>query len=162
MPKLLVFAPCEKVIISQEGNNPTLVNLINMVGGDVEVAGNAPIGSVVVPYSWVVFSMWLMLPEDAGKTFQQQFRLVAPSGTPALVGTATLEFVAGPGSTHRVLANIGGMPAAEKGTWQIEMRCRESADPSWSEFPAASYPLNLNFNVKVGPDADSETSLPSN
>ena len=78
MPKLLVFAPCEKAIIDEHGN-ATLIILMQNVGvqaGKEEIPKNA-----VTPKEWAVFALWEPLPEDYGKTFVQVLQTLLPDGS---------------------------------------------------------------------------------
>ena len=60
MPKLLMFAPCEKVIIDQF-NNPTLVSILQQWAPDQrDIPENA-----FAPQRWDVFTLWYRLAEDA-------------------------------------------------------------------------------------------------
>src|SRR3990172_9026384 len=83
MPRLLVFAPCEKVIISRDENNPTLIAILSQVGGslgDTIPPGAAPDAHPAVPFQWSIFTLWHLEPSDTGRRFEQVIVLRSPSG----------------------------------------------------------------------------------
>jgi hypothetical protein len=149
MPKLLAFVPCEKVVISQDENNPTLIALLTEVGVSMEIdAGSKK--PVLVPMRWSVFAQWYREPGDEAFEFQQRVRLVSPEGKAALdaVGKKfVLEKLA-----HRWNARINHIPTAANGIWALELYLRRrvlntSDDwPQWSD-PVATYPLRIHVTI---------------
>src|SRR5687767_3850237 len=101
MPKLLVFAACEKVIISQDENNPTLIALLTDMAAEIEPAG--PLESnALLPSRWAIFSLWRQEDGDKGKTFEQMVRVLLPESSPkSLVGDSISSWTF-KGKTHRV------------------------------------------------------------
>jgi hypothetical protein len=145
MPQLLVFAPCEKVIVSQEDNNPTLIAILTELGGTVELEKGANPGEAkILPFRWSVFTMWRSEPEDSEKHFEQIVRLLSPSGAMALEHIAPFRLLK---ATHRLNLNLMVLPIAEAGIWNIELRFREVG----AEMPSvatAVYPLKVHFDIQ--------------
>jgi hypothetical protein len=150
MPALLVFAACEKVIISQDENNPTLISLLTDLGVDVEVE-QEPVGNIIVPSRWAVFSLWRVKDGDDGKTFEQMVRIIPPSGGKSLVGDAVSEWKF-TGQTHRITMHIPGVPSSKSGEWAVQCFLRE-AGQDWPKSPVATYPLNIHVVIKSNPKA---------
>lgn len=152
MPKPLVFAACEKVIIAQEENNPTLIALLSEMGGSIEVTEQPP-GLIAAPVRWQIFTLWAKEPVDDEKEFEQTVRFVSPSGKNHLAlpgGDPTLP-VFFKGKTHRVSITITTMPIGENGKWTLQLFIREKGTKDWPDEPLMTYPLHLNFTVEVKP-----------
>jgi hypothetical protein len=75
MPKLSVFAVCEKVIIDDAGM-ASLISLFHRVG--VAVQGSPP-SNAVAPKEWAVFTSWLWENDDDGKEFDQLLQVFGPN-----------------------------------------------------------------------------------
>src|SRR5438046_2985316 len=76
MAKLLIFAPCEKVIISAEENATSLISILQ--GFDVPM--QPPVGqTAIAPVAWYVFSLWEREVED-GLGDHQRFELRSVNG----------------------------------------------------------------------------------
>ena len=149
MPKLVVFAACEKVIISQDENNPTLVALLTDVGAELEIIGNSKEGGKkpMVPMRWSVFSLWRVEHGDEGKTFEQTvrpFRQVQTS-RPWVITSPV-----GPSweKLDRMTLQIPGVPANKPGDWTLQCFVRLAGQNGPLE-PAATYTLTLHVVVKT-------------
>src|SRR5438445_11897758 len=79
MPKLLLFAPCERVAIDQQ-NNPTLISILQQWSApSEEIAEQA-----FAPQRWDIFALWYRTPEAVGKEFVQICELINASAQKAL------------------------------------------------------------------------------
>ena len=149
MPKLLVFVPCEKVIISQDENNPTLVAILQQVGGHYESPDNPPSGvmeNFMIPMRWNVFSLWRREPSDFEQTFVQVFRIKGANGD--TVVEAATEFRMEK-ATQRITAQLPGIAVnGGSGTWQLELFVHEKG-AQLPEEPVGCYPLDVNFVEKL-------------
>src|SRR5260370_10196220 len=77
--KLLVFAPCEKVIIDHKGN-PSLISLMQKItvqipAGDLEKLPP----TAMAPMTWYVFTHWLIEENEMGREFVQRVDVVLPN-----------------------------------------------------------------------------------
>jgi hypothetical protein len=79
MPKLLVFAPCDRVIVDKFSNIPSIIGVLQNIGMFVK-AGAEIQGDIVVPRSWAVFTLWRPSQEDIGKKLRQITQIVLPDG----------------------------------------------------------------------------------
>lgn len=82
MPRLLLFAPCEKVIIDGQSNQVTVISLIQ----DVKIAAPSgasaieiPQGSVA-PFPWSVLTIWERESGDQNVRYEQSSILRSPTG----------------------------------------------------------------------------------
>ena len=151
MPKLLVFAPCEKVIISQDENNPTLIAILSEISGEIEAP--APLDSKgLAPMRWSIFSMWQQEDGDEKKDFEQTIRLISPSGHRAIDAPSEMKLTA---PTHRVTAHLGTVPVGEPGDWVVQLFMYEKGQPI-PAVPVATYPLRIRFTSRVVTAPESE------
>lgn len=144
MPKLLVFAPCEKVIISQDENNPTLIAILSTIGGEADSA--EPIDpKAFAPMRWSVFSIWQRVEGDNQREFIQTLRIVAPSGRIPMDAPQHFTMTE---ESHRIIAQFGQIPAGEPGNWEIQLFLHENGLQRPQE-PIATYPLQIRFSTKA-------------
>lgn len=144
MPKLLVFAPCEKVIISQDENNPTLIAILSTIGGELE--GPPPEPAALGPMRWSIFALWQKEPgEDGEAVLEQRIRLISPTGRVAI--DSSLEFKM-PVRTHRMVAHIGLVPVGDNGDWEVQLFMYKKGDPV-PDKALATYPLEIRFTHKT-------------
>jgi hypothetical protein len=152
MPKLLVFAPCEKVIISRDENNPTLIAILHTIGG--EVRSHEPVApGTMAPMRWSVFTLWQRLDGEDGKILEQRLRLRSPSGK--TTNASTPQELNLSVETIRSTVTIGQVPVSEVGTWEIQLFLNEKGQQI-PEQPLATYPLQIRF--KIVPPADKEST----
>jgi hypothetical protein len=140
MPRLLVFAPCEKTIISgaEAGDgSASLISIIQAINAQVgEDRNGGKVEKAVAPMRWHIFSLWLMEADDTGRSYEQDFKLTFPSGKTAFKQTIrftqTKQF-------QRVVAQIIGFPVSESGEYGLSLHLREAE----SEIPKveAYFPL---------------------
>jgi hypothetical protein len=79
MPKLLAFAPCEKVIVDKFTNSPSVIGVLQNMGVFVK-AGEVVGRDSIIAKPWSIFSLWRPMPEDKGKKFRQISQIVLPDG----------------------------------------------------------------------------------
>jgi hypothetical protein len=156
MPKLLAFMPCEKVIIAQDDNNPTLVAMLTEMGITVDrPAGSASLPSLL-PSPWSVFTVWNRIEGDDANDFEQRITLISPSGQQVMDARSEFHMEK---YTHRIVGKVGALPTTENGVWTIGLFLRSrltgaDAWPDWSSEPMASYPLAIHVNVSSGANAE--------
>ncbi len=116
MPKPLIFAACEKIIIDDQGNASLIVLLQNVT---VMVKRNETIPqNAVTPKEWAIFASWQTQANENGKKLRQIMEITYPK--------AELDFVvAEPSDQNRV--NIVGFPVGQSGQYSIRMWLEENA-----------------------------------
>lgn len=155
MPQLLVFAPCEKVIVSREENNPTLIDLLQQIGAEFQRAeSTSPPGgatqTLILPLRWSIFVLWrLAAGETSGKTFTQNVKILAPDGRLLFNHSAnfTIEKVA-----HRMILNMQNIPIPtnSSGTWTLQLFVHETGEAP-PVAPIATYPIDVTIVEKAKP-----------
>lgn len=150
MLELLVFVPCEKVIISQADNNPTLIEVLHEISiqfARTERSSDAK--QILIPFKWSIFTMWRTLdgkPADESKKFSQVIRILSPSGKVILnqLLTFTMEV-----PVRRVISHVPGFPtSAETGTWQLQVFLYD-AGAATPKDPVRTYPLTVRVEETV-------------
>lgn len=112
MPKLKLFAACEKVIIDNE-NNPILIILMQNVSISLLGKSSEDIPkNAVTPQSWTLFSIWETSKEEEGREFSQMVEIKWPDKTQFKKGE--LKFKAEK-STQQNRVNFMGFPAGQTG-----------------------------------------------
>ena len=138
MPKLLLFAPCEKVIIAQEGNTVSLITILQeltvSIPPDVQIPADAK-----VPMQWYGFSLWQKQPGDEGKRYEQQIELTGPDGGIVVSASSQFEMTA---PAHRILSIFPGFPVGQFGEYMLRLYLREEKE-SEEKKEVASFPLTV-------------------
>jgi len=106
MPRLLIFVPCEKVVVGQDGSLHLISVLESWKVSLVEVPQSVP-ENAAVAMRWDIFTLWHRLPGDEEKEFVQTCDLIAPSGQIAFTSELSFRMTA---LTHRNTVNVFGMP----------------------------------------------------
>ena len=132
MPKLLIFAPCEKVIIDQE-NNPSLISVLQGLTSTLPKDAKVPQDALAV-IRWTIFTLWNREEADEGKEFTQDCVLLSPDGKPTINVSMPFRFT---GSTQRNIMQLYGFPIAP-GEYLLKLRLSEG-DGERREI--ATYPL---------------------
>jgi hypothetical protein len=131
MPKLLLFAPCDRVIIDEASKTLSLITILEQVESPAPPSTN-----VAVALTWFAVALWQRLPEDEGKTYEQRTYLVQPDGSKTLEGSASFRLTE---RTHRVLSRTHGFPISQAGDYLLTLALREKdAGEEWvtmAEFP---------------------------
>ncbi len=146
MPKLLVFAPCEKVIISQDENNPTLIAILTAFTLQTDAESlkkaigestSADAGIAMVPLRWSVFCLWQREPSDGEQEFTQTIDIEAPGGDRVIISHRNTFSFTPAANTHRINLNFPGFPVGEPGVYTIRL--------SLDSKPIADYALELKL-----------------
>src|SRR5437867_283000 len=106
MPRLLLFAACEKFIIDQQ-NNASMISLLQELAIPVQDNTVPPSGAAAA-MKWDAVAIWLKGEDDFGKTYEQRIALFEPSGEPTGVSVSST-FAIEP-ATHRNVTTIYGFP----------------------------------------------------
>ena len=137
MPKLLLFAPCEKVLTDQQTNTVSLIGILQ------EIHFRWPPGTPIqpnalLPINWSVIAVWQEEEQaDAGVEFEQRLTLENPAGTMLFSNDVKWTFDT---PSHRIVATIPGLPIS----WRkltLKLFYRVVAARDWHE--AASFPMAI-------------------
>jgi len=124
MPKLLIFAACEKVLIDQL-NNLSLISVLQeaKVGMPPQgVQAQLPSGAkLMAPIKWDVLALWAKTDD---KVCEQRVALFDPSGNPTGIdATGELDFQGK--ATLRHMVTVLGLPVYEMGVYLLKLWVRE-------------------------------------
>jgi hypothetical protein len=135
MPKLILFAACEKVLIDQATNGVTLISLLEEIHFKLPTGMALP-PNMALPTQWAALTVWQEESADAGIEFEQKVTLEDATGRTLLENTAKFQFQQ---SRHRVVAAVAGIPYSRK--LLLNLFYRTSGVPDWRH--AASYPIEI-------------------
>jgi hypothetical protein len=138
MPKLLLFVPCEKVIIAQDSNTLSLITILQEltinVPPDVQIPENAQ-----VPMNWCALSLWHQQSGDEEKSYEQRVELCGPEGKVLTSATSQMKISS---ASHRVIAFFTGFPVGQFGQHTLKLYLREDKEGEERK-EVASFPLTV-------------------
>jgi len=117
MPRLLIFVPCEKVIVGEDKS----LHLISVLESWKVSLDEVPPENAAFAMRWDIFTLWYRLPEDEDKEFVQTCDLIAPSGQIAFTSELSFRMTA---LTHRNTVNVFGMPIS-RGDYEVVLYLSE-------------------------------------
>jgi len=135
MPQLLIFAPCEKVLIDQATNSVSLVGVLQEVHYKVQQGQPTPPQNASLPINWTVLSLWQEELSDAGIDYEQKILLEDDAGTRLFENIASWRFTTG--SSHRILANVTGLPISRR--LSLHLFYRVAITGNWTR--VTSFPI---------------------
>jgi hypothetical protein len=84
MPRLKIFAACEKIIVDQDTNSCSLICLIEGITLSIPPNSTHRL-NIGAPLHWELMSLWFSEPGDERYRFEQRIQVFAPDGTPTKV-----------------------------------------------------------------------------
>lgn len=118
MPKLYVFAVCDKVILDARGT-ASLISLFNEVHAILQPGTDIP-PNAVAPKEWAVYVSWEQEPADAGKEYEQILQIISPDGS--VFQQLKFKFTFASDKTHQQnTGNVLGFPIGREGTYTVKM-----------------------------------------
>ncbi|HEY6945217.1 MAG TPA: hypothetical protein VI431_08750 [Candidatus Acidoferrum sp.] len=138
MPRLLVFAPCERVIFGQGDNSASLIVIIQQMQFQIPAGQPIPPGAGAFAH-FAIFSQWQRLPADTDKTFEQRLLLSVGNENPVFDAIAEFQMT---DRLHRVVANVPVMPVLHPGEYSLKIFVREKGQQNWGNF-VGDYPLEV-------------------
>jgi len=149
MPQLLIFAPCEKVIISQDENNPTLIALFQEIGAEFELldikSEQTKAIAPIIPLRWSIFALWRASEGDLNKHFTQVTKFITPSGKVVIDQSVDFHMEK---QSQRVVAHVPGIPVGGgSGTWLLQVFIHEVGQ-LMPTAATGTYPLEVHLVEK--------------
>ena len=136
MLKLLIFVPCERLIIAEKGQ-PSLIGVIELVTVKrvPELTADA-----LTPFRWSFITLWHREHDVAEPvTYQEELRLMRPDGSEALKIMAEFEVT----NNHQNYRQDGGeipvFPVGQEGVHLLELFLKKRDDPEWKH--VTSFPI---------------------
>src|SRR5437016_1067839 len=137
MPKLLLFAPCEKLIIDEQ-KNPTLICILQRIS--VTLPPNVQLTKeLLAPREWDICTIWEPGEGDSKDTFSQHIEIILPDGSNSQL-SATGEFTFQENTLHRNNIHINGFPIGLAGEYRIKLWL-ESGNTKQTVVGPVTYPI---------------------
>lgn len=148
MPRLLLFAPCERVILGQGDNSASLIVVIQEMQfhGVLKKGEELPKDAAAVA-RFVIFSQWHKSVEDEGKTFEQRIVLSIQNEEPILESVAEFRMT---DRLHRMMANVPMLPFIKQGEYSLKLFVREKGERDWGK-ALADYPITVSHVLQFQP-----------
>ena len=140
MPRCLMFVVCRESITNKDNGELSLIGIINGVGllrgANEEISPDDSI-----PMKWDAVSLWLQLPEDEGKTFEQQVCFVQPTGR--IIGGTAMSFSFKDRIIHIRLHGLV-LPVGSPGENVFRLNLREVGGQHHSDWATvAEFPIEI-------------------
>jgi hypothetical protein len=133
VPKLVLFAPCEKVLVDEAG----LTSLISVAEKiEAKVPKGVPLPRAI-PYRLDTVAFWIMEQNEFGQ--YEEMRELGPKGAPPFVTTAP-RVLSGSGLGVKVTAPFDQVPAVD-GELEFRLLYRKLGDADWTV--AATFPITM-------------------
>lgn len=140
MPRLLIFAACEKAIVDQQTRVLSLISLLQDINVHIP-PGTTPPPNSMIPMQWTIVASYVASLGDGDKQFEHRAALVDASGT-VLLQTPVQPFnVIRP---HRIISRVNGMPIGNQGQLTVKCFVRDTDTNIWTEMDRG-YPINIKW-----------------
>jgi len=140
LPRLLIFAPCNKVLIDQD-NNISLISIFQDVR--IPKPENIPHDAQAV-IQWDVLTVWGQVPEDDGRTYEQDVMVFGPDGS--MTAHTKLQFSMA-ARTYRNISKIYGFPVSREGEYSLTLKLKDMQDDEHFIFEA-TFPMFVTHETK--------------
>ena len=138
MPQLLMFAPCERIIVEQGANSISLISVLQEVTVTPPASGLA--SDAVAATVWYVLAMWQREDGEAVKPLKQRVTVEDPTGKTAIETFTDFDLTKG---SHRNIGMIQGLPVGVAGRYTLRLAL-QAEDGAWKEL--ATYPLAVKHS----------------
>jgi hypothetical protein len=146
MPRLLLFAPCDNVLMTGDAQSASLIIVLTQINFQGPFPDNMP-PNPLAPMRWSTFSQWEMSIDEVGIRYTQKVRLMAPDGTE--IHSNVVEFTGEQNKPiHRIVTTNFGFPVIPEGAYRLVLSLERSGHGDWSDI--GDYPLQI---VHVAPVA---------
>jgi hypothetical protein len=142
MPKLLLFAPCEKVLVDEASHSTSLIGVLQEVHYKIPPGTTVQKNNAMLPLTWSAVSIWQEEePADAGVEFIQELVIENSAGAPLLSSQVKWTFTQ---TNHRIVANIVGMPISSR---KLMLKLYYRIPPTNIPTQVATFPLEVMQDV---------------
>jgi hypothetical protein len=150
MPKLHIFALCEKVIEDREGT-ASLISLFDQISAHILPGTKQIPPNAVAPKEWCAFTSWKIEPEDVGREYRQFIQLLYPNGEQ--FGQALhFSFTPQADKTHQQVSINGlGFPVGQEGLYTLKMWLEHNGSVIF-ESPPIIIKVNYQKMSELPPD----------
>ncbi len=144
MLKLLIFAPCERMI-EDKGGTVSLISVLDSV--ELNIDGDIP-PDALVPFRWTILTMWRRERDVEGEVeFEQRTDVVRPDGTSVAGGMNTFK-VTNAHLNYRLKIDLQVFPLGMIGDVLVKARIRQTnPETEWRD--VGEYPILVAHNRKA-------------
>jgi len=143
MIKLILFAPCEKIITGQD-NVTSLISVIE----HIVVSGNSPeelAANTGLPFKWSATCLWYRAKQIAGTVaFEMKIDVIAPDEVPMMGGQLPFE-VSNEHTHFRNQIDFPVFPIGQKGIYWLELSYKKRNSEVWEK--VGRYPITVIHNI---------------
>jgi len=138
MPKPILLAACDKVILDTDG----LVSLITLIEKlEIKIPSNIDLPvHTSIPMRWSILAVWSDQKTDEG-TYEQMTEVALADGTIAMHSVPEVIQQGVPSSTGaKMISTLTAVPVTN-GSIEVRLHYRKVGDPKWIQ--AATYPIEI-------------------
>jgi len=112
MPKLVILAVCEKVLVERSGL-PSLINIFQRMNVNLQ---DAPLPeNAISPARWAIFSLWQHDPSEFGVQFVQKLAVIKPNGEIFSEATTPFKITEADDLQSKNHTDVFGLPINDEG-----------------------------------------------
>jgi len=151
MLKLLIFAPCETIILSKD-DNASIINVLETVR--VNIKGDLP-AAALIPFKWSLMTLWKRDDTvDTSIEYEQHIQVLRRDDTVAAEGRNTFT-VSSQHLMYRLLAHFPVFPIGQPGQVLVKGRIRQvNPETEWQDI--AEFPLQVIHEQKPNEETRQE------
>lgn len=141
MPRLLLFAPCERVILADD-QTVSLITLVEHIRLGIDPSNAPPevdaTKELQIPFTWFALSTWTREEHDQdGSFYQQKLQLEMPDGTTPIELEVPLRFAQGKPNSRSIFRVAGFPVTRQTGTAKVKLLLKHvESDADWREVAA--------------------------
>ena len=140
MVKLLLFAPCEKLIVNKDENTSSLITILETINIPALPTEEGVPEDSAVPFRWYACALWHAETDEDYGPYEQRLKLITPDARELF--EAVIPFVFGPPHrNHRITGFYPLFPIMPSGTAFVSLELRRVAENilDWQEI--ARFPI---------------------
>jgi hypothetical protein len=144
MPRLMLFAACEKVIVGQEDNAGSLISILQ--GFDIPTAPD-PAAPSMAPFVWYAFALWETARDEVPGFAVQRIQLVAPDKKTILL-SAEVPVIGGKDKGkrfHRAALRRQGFVLVGVGDYMLRLSLK-LGDAAYTELKNVAFPIPVTIS----------------
>ena len=118
MPKMVILAVCEKVLVERSGL-PSLINVFQRMNIQLQ---DAPLPeNAISPTRWSIFTLWQHEPHELGVEFVQKLLVLKPNGEAFEDATTPFKITEADDLQSKNHIDLFGLPINDEGFVQVKV-----------------------------------------
>src|ERR1044072_8393488 len=133
MLKLLIFIPCEKVLVTENGQT-SAVGIIETIRVQINPTDPVP-ADALIPFRWGFLTLWNRDEAvDEPTRFESQIRILRPDGTDSgFRAESEFEVTMNFKNFRQHNDDIPVFPAGQEGRYELKLFLRQAGQEQWEE-----------------------------